>query len=65
MTATNATVLKTVNEIEKNLQDLKVRLFFSSPSEQRKFGVYKEGTILRVLKQTRRQLWNEKYSKAL
>jgi hypothetical protein len=56
-------ILKRVNEIEKNLQELKVDLLFRFPKKELK--IYPLEAILKEIKKTRKKLWNEKYSKTI
>jgi len=56
-------ILKRVNEIEKNLQELKVNLLFRLPKKELK--IYLLEDILKEIKKTRKKLWNEKYSKII
>ena len=62
---TSTTILERVNEIEKNLQKLKVDLLFDSLKKKKGRGIYKTEDILREIKKTRKQFWNEKYSKVI
>jgi hypothetical protein len=63
MTNKISTILKRVNEIEKNLQELKVDLLFRLPKKELK--IYPLEDILKEIKKTRKRLWNEKYSKII
>lgn len=60
---TSATILERVNEIEKNLQKLKVDLLFGSLKKKRGIEIYKTENILKEIKKIRKQFWDEKYSK--
>jgi hypothetical protein len=63
MTNKISTILKRVNEIEKNLQELKVDLLSRLPRKELK--IYPLEDILKEIKKTRKKLWNEKYSKII
>jgi hypothetical protein len=56
-------ILKRINEIEKNLQEVKVDLLFRLPKKELK--IYPLEDILKDIKKTRKKLWNEKYSKII
>lgn len=59
-------LMEKVNEIEKNLQSLKVEYFLNLPKKTKKeIQVYKEKDIIKEVKKIRKDLWNEKYSKAI
>ena len=62
---TSATILERVNEIEKSLQELKVDLLFDSLKKKKGMRMYRTEDILREIKKTRKQFWNEKYSKVI
>ena len=62
----SATILERVNEIEKNLQSLKVDYILNLPDKQKKlFQFYKDKDIVTEIRKTRKKLWNERYSKAI
>jgi len=62
---TSATILERVNEIEKSLQELKVDLLFDSLKKKKGMRMYRTEDILKETKKTRKQFWNEKYSKVI
>ena len=62
---TSATILERVNEIEKSLQKLKVDLLFDSLKKKKGMRMYRTEDILKETKKTRKQFWNEKYSKVI
>lgn len=62
---TSAAILERVNEIERNLQKLKVDLLFDSFEKKGERGIYKTENILREVKKIRKQFWDEKYSKVI
>jgi len=60
----NTTILEKVNQIEKNLQSLKLEYLLSLSEKQRKkIRIYRDKDIIDELRRTRKILWNEKYSK--
>lgn len=62
----NTVILEKMNEIEKELQALKLEYFFTLPKKQKdKTVFYKDKDILREVKKARKKLWDEKYSKAV
>jgi len=62
----SATILERVNEIEKNLQSLKVDYILNLPDKQKKlFQFYKDKDIVTEIRKTRKKLWNERYSKVI
>jgi len=62
----SATILERVNEIEKNLQSLKVDYILNLPDKQKKlFQFYKDKYIVTEIRKTRKKLWNERYSKVI
>jgi len=62
---TSTTILERVNEIERNLQKLKVDLLFDSLKKKKGMEIYKTENILKEIKKIRKQLWDEKYSKVI
>lgn len=55
-----------VEKIEKDLQELKIRLFVDLSGEKKDLkGTYKENAILSELKKIRKRLWNERYVKTI
>ncbi len=58
-------ILERVNEIERNLQKLKVDLLFGSLQKKGETGIYKTENILKEIKKIRKQFWDEKYSKGI
>lgn len=61
----SAAILERVNEIERDLQKLKVDLLFGSLKKKGGAEIYKTENILKEIKKIRNQLWNEKYSKVI
>jgi len=55
-------ILKRINEIEKNIQEMKIDLLFNF-SKKEKLNIYQLKDILNEVKKIRKELWNEKYSK--
>jgi len=62
---TSTTILERVNEIERNLEKLKVDLLFDSLKKKKGMEIYKTENILKEIKKIRKQLWDEKYSKVI
>ncbi|MBI1971503.1 MAG: hypothetical protein HYS52_01475 [Candidatus Wildermuthbacteria bacterium] len=56
-------ILSKLGALERNLQELKVDLFFGKSFKQKQKGIYRESDILREVRTVRKQLWNEKYAK--
>lgn len=65
MNKSGAVILEKVNRIEKDLQALKVELYFRLPSESRKSKIYSERNLLAEIKKTRKKFWDAKYSKSV
>lgn len=59
------TILKKVNEIDRNLQELRIDLLVDLPVKKKKYGFYDENNLLKEIKKVRKNLWNEKYSKTI
>jgi uncharacterized protein with HEPN domain len=55
-------ILKRINEIEKNTQEMKVDLLFNFSKKER-LNIYQLKDILNEVKKIRKELWDEKYSK--
>jgi hypothetical protein len=63
---TTTTILERVNQIERELQSLKVKYFLSlSEKERNRTGIYRDENIINELRKIRKTLWNERYSKAI
>lgn len=62
---TISTILKKVNKIERNLQELRIGLLADFPKKKIEYGPYKENNILKEVRKVRKKLWNEKYSKTI
>ncbi len=55
-----------MEKIEKDLQELKIRLFVDLSGEKKDLkSTYKENVILSELKKIRKRLWNERYVKTV
>lgn len=66
MNSRNNTILEKMNELEKELQFLKLRVFLNLPKKQKeKYGIYKDKDIINEIRKIRKKLWDEKYSKAV
>ena len=61
--SSSASILSKIDSLERNLQELKVGLIFGKSFKQKQRRRYQEGDILREVRKTRQQLWNEKYAK--
>jgi uncharacterized protein (UPF0210 family) len=59
------TILKRVNEIDRNLQELRVDLLVGLSVKKEKYGFYDDKNLLKEIKKVRKNLWDEKYSKTL
>lgn len=57
-----ATIFRRVENLEKDLQKLKVDAFFSLPKKQRK-AIYPEKSILESVRGIRKAIWNQRYAK--
>jgi len=64
MNGKSFSILEKINEIEKALQKLKIELMFPLKKEN-KFKIYSTKKILKEIRKIRKNLWNEKYSKAI
>jgi hypothetical protein len=51
-------------KLKRNLQKLKVDLLLKFPKIKKGSGVYQERDIIKEIRRIRKELWNEKYSKA-
>ncbi|HHD92278.1 MAG TPA: hypothetical protein ENL06_01465 [Candidatus Portnoybacteria bacterium] len=65
MTNNTSTILERVNEIDRNLQKLKVDLLFDFLKKKKNRGIYKTEDILKEVRKVRKQIWDEKYSKII
>ncbi len=58
------TIFRKVENMEKDLQKLKVEVFFSLPKKQRK-AIYPEKSILESVRDVRKAIWNQRYAKKI
>lgn len=65
MQKTSVPILEKLNTIERDLQELKVQILLQTSPQKRGKKIYDEENIVAEVKKIRKQLWNEKYPKAL
>ncbi len=56
-------VFKQLIALERVLQRLKVAAFFALPKQEQKNAVYSQKELLGALKDTRSDIWQERYAK--
>jgi hypothetical protein len=61
-TQTPNTIYRKLEELESELQRLKIETYFSLPQKP-SVGRYAEKAILQALKATRDQIWRDRYAK--
>lgn len=55
-----------IDQLERELQRLKVEVYFRQPHRQRpRLSKYTEPAILRAAQDVREQIWQEKYAKKM
>jgi len=60
----NNTILEKMSRLEKDLQTLKLKIFFGlSKKEKEEFKAYGDKDIISEVRKVRKKLWNEKYLK--
>lgn len=55
-------IIGRVNKLERDLQSLKLDLYFKFPQSRRSRGIYKENDIVKAVRSIRKKMWDEKYS---
>ena len=58
-------IFKKIADLEKQVQKLKVQAYFELPKNQRTNSAYPQTVISKALKETRNQIWQEKYAKKI
>ncbi|MBU4298971.1 hypothetical protein KJ636_02930 [Patescibacteria group bacterium] len=64
MNKQGATIFNKLENLEKNLQRLKLEVFFTLPKEKQKF-IYSEKSLRETLREIRKSIWQERYAKKI
>ncbi len=57
-------IFKKMEDLEKDLQRLKIEAFFALPEMERKF-TYPEMTLRRAIRDLRKTIWKERYARKI
>jgi hypothetical protein len=63
MSQTTTTIFKKLANLEQQVQKLKVQAYLNLPKSQQTVSLYPQNSINKALKNTRNQIWQEKYAK--
>lgn len=61
---TSTQILDRINDLEKDLQKLKIETFFSLPPKRQKF-IYPENDLRQAVEKTRESIWQKRYAKKM
>lgn len=57
-------IFNKLENLEKELQRLKLEVFFTLPKEKQKF-IYSEKSLREALREIRKSIWQERYAKKI
>lgn len=65
MNPSATTIFKRINSLEQEVQRLKVQAYFNLTKKGQQLEVYPESAVLKSLKATRKQIWQQRYAKKI
>lgn len=59
---TTQTIFRKLENLEREIQRLKLESFFALPRKQRR-SLYSEKTVQKAVRETRKDIWEKRYAK--